>query len=147
VQNAGSWYECKPHPFTGWCNGAAWAYAPGVGTYWQDAWILKGSCTARADVSGQVAVEETISTDSDGISVSPNPGSQSSTHFTLNFTSVPRRIKIQVKDINGKDIVSQEFSDVKEKSIRVETPVLSPGMYLIRVQKDNGFSLKKYIVH
>ncbi len=44
VQNNGSTYECKPYPFSGWCNGAAWAYAPGEGTYWQDAWVLIGEC-------------------------------------------------------------------------------------------------------
>jgi hypothetical protein len=48
VKNAGSSYQCKPYPYTGWCNGAAWAYAPGTGSYWQDAWILIGSCTASA---------------------------------------------------------------------------------------------------
>ncbi|WP_299439034.1 Ig-like domain-containing protein [uncultured Aquimarina sp.] len=44
VQNNGNKYECKPHPFTGWCNGAAWAYSPGEGSYWQDAWTLLGEC-------------------------------------------------------------------------------------------------------
>ncbi|MCK8522950.1 glycosyl hydrolase family 18 protein [Aquimarina sp. D1M17] len=45
VQNNGNLYECKPHPFSGWCNGAAWAYAPGEGTYWEDAWTLVGECS------------------------------------------------------------------------------------------------------
>ncbi|GAA4274813.1 hypothetical protein GCM10022258_41090 [Aquimarina gracilis] len=44
VQNNGNVYECKPYPFSGWCNGAAWAYAPGEGTYWEDAWTLVGEC-------------------------------------------------------------------------------------------------------
>jgi hypothetical protein len=48
VQNGGSSYQCKPYPYTGWCNGAAWAYAPGTGAYWTDAWTLIGSCTASA---------------------------------------------------------------------------------------------------
>ncbi|WP_052446123.1 immunoglobulin-like domain-containing protein [Aeromonas fluvialis] len=39
VSNAGGNYECKPYPYTGWCGGAAWAYAPGQGTAWSDAWI------------------------------------------------------------------------------------------------------------
>ncbi len=47
LQNFDSQYECKPYPFTGWCNGAAWAYAPGTVRYWQDAWILVGSCSGR----------------------------------------------------------------------------------------------------
>ncbi|MFR9720295.1 glycosyl hydrolase family 18 protein [Aeromonas diversa] len=39
VSNVGGNYECKPYPFTTWCSGAAWAYEPGKGTAWQDAWI------------------------------------------------------------------------------------------------------------
>nr|WP_279457159.1 hypothetical protein [Aeromonas veronii] len=39
VSNGGASYECKPHPYTGWCAGAAWAYEPGKGTAWADAWI------------------------------------------------------------------------------------------------------------
>jgi len=39
VANAGGNYECKPFPYSGWCGGAAWAYAPGTGTAWQDAWV------------------------------------------------------------------------------------------------------------
>ncbi|MGL5973648.1 MAG: PKD domain-containing protein, partial [Aeromonas sobria] len=39
VSNGDASYECKPHPYTGWCSGAAWAYEPGKGTAWSDAWI------------------------------------------------------------------------------------------------------------
>jgi chitin-binding protein len=38
VSNRGKNYRCKPHPFTAWCAGAAWAYAPGTGTAWDQAW-------------------------------------------------------------------------------------------------------------
>lgn len=38
VTNAGSNYECKPFPYSGWCSGVAWAYAPGTGSAWGDAW-------------------------------------------------------------------------------------------------------------
>ncbi len=44
VQNEGSLYECRPWPNSGWCNGAAWAYAPGMGDHWEDAWTLVGPC-------------------------------------------------------------------------------------------------------
>ena len=39
VSNQGSNYQCKPHPYTAWCAGAAWAYEPGKGTAWDSAWI------------------------------------------------------------------------------------------------------------
>lgn len=38
VTNNGKNYQCKPHPYTAWCAGAAWAYAPGSGTAWEQAW-------------------------------------------------------------------------------------------------------------
>ena len=42
VANAGDSYECV---IGGWCSSAAdWAYAPGVGLYWTQAWALAGSC-------------------------------------------------------------------------------------------------------
>ncbi|WP_394391864.1 glycoside hydrolase family 19 protein [Shewanella woodyi] len=41
VSNAGGVYECKPYPYTAWCAGASWAYEPGVGVAWQDAWIAR----------------------------------------------------------------------------------------------------------
>jgi hypothetical protein len=44
VKNGNSRYECKQWPYSGWCNGAAWAYAPGYGSYWSDAWTLVGTC-------------------------------------------------------------------------------------------------------
>ena len=38
VTNNGKKYRCKPAPYTAWCAGAAWAYAPGTGSAWQQAW-------------------------------------------------------------------------------------------------------------
>ena len=38
VSAAGGIYACKSAPYTGWCAGAAWAYAPGTGLHWQQAW-------------------------------------------------------------------------------------------------------------
>ena len=38
VTNNGKNYKCKPHPYTAWCAGSAWAYAPGSGTAWRQAW-------------------------------------------------------------------------------------------------------------
>jgi len=42
VRNAGQVYRCE---VAGWCSSsAAWAYAPGTGTNWQDAWSSMGPC-------------------------------------------------------------------------------------------------------
>jgi chitinase len=43
VQNVNNEYVCN---IAGWCSSsAAWAYAPGTGTYWTDAWSLVGACS------------------------------------------------------------------------------------------------------
>lgn len=44
VTNAGDIYQCRDYPNSGWCNGSAWAYEPGSGAHWQDAWTLVGEC-------------------------------------------------------------------------------------------------------
>jgi hypothetical protein len=44
VSYEGMTYECKPFPYSAWCSGAAWAYEPGAGAYWGQAWNLMGSC-------------------------------------------------------------------------------------------------------
>ena len=35
----GERYQCKPFPFSGWCNQAPAYYAPGMGYAWEEAWI------------------------------------------------------------------------------------------------------------
>lgn len=42
VANGGNLYQCN---IAGWCSSsAAWAYAPGTGAHWQDAWSLTSEC-------------------------------------------------------------------------------------------------------
>ncbi|STY31311.1 secreted cellulose-binding protein [Legionella wadsworthii] len=33
-------YQCKPWPYSGWCNQAPAYYEPGIGLSWKDAWVL-----------------------------------------------------------------------------------------------------------
>jgi hypothetical protein len=42
VQNGVNLYQCKPHPYSGWCG--LEAYAPGSGWAWTDAWAIVGPC-------------------------------------------------------------------------------------------------------
>jgi len=34
-------YECRPFPYSGWCNQAPAYYAPGTSSAWSDAWIRR----------------------------------------------------------------------------------------------------------
>lgn len=47
VSNNGRKYSCK---IAGWCSSSAgWAYEPGAGSYWQDAWEDKGTCDGASN--------------------------------------------------------------------------------------------------
>ncbi|WP_447968560.1 lytic polysaccharide monooxygenase [Nitrospira sp. M1] len=37
----GNLYQCRPFPFSGWCNQAPSYYAPGTGLAWKQAWNVK----------------------------------------------------------------------------------------------------------
>lgn len=56
VQNGGKKYQCKDYPFSGWCNGSAWAYEPGVGAHWEDAWTDLGDCGGTNPPGNQLPV-------------------------------------------------------------------------------------------
>lgn len=54
VKNFGRAYRCN---VAGWCSStAAWAYEPGVGTYWQHAWADIGSCDGNGGGENQAPV-------------------------------------------------------------------------------------------
>jgi GH18 family chitinase/chitodextrinase len=44
VENLDEGYTCE---VAGWCSGAAWAYAPGTGLYWDMAWSYDGPCASE----------------------------------------------------------------------------------------------------
>lgn len=38
VNNHGKLFQCKPFPYSGWCNNSPTYYEPGAGLAWSDAW-------------------------------------------------------------------------------------------------------------
>jgi chitinase len=149
VQNVGSQYECKPFPFSGWCNGAAWAYGPGTGAHWQDAWILKGSCAARVATFSvdQLQAEEAVAAEADGLSVYPNPGSSHAhASITLTFKSVPSQLKVSLKSVDGRKMHYTEHKNLKSNSITIELSPLPGGMYILDVHTDKQLSVRKYFI-
>ncbi|RAW02209.1 Ig-like domain-containing protein [Pseudochryseolinea flava] len=139
VKNGGSRYECKPHPFTGWCNGAAWAYAPGVGTYWQDAWILLGSCTAR------VATQEHSAAESDGLSVAPNP-LRNSNALTLHFDQAIDRAEIKMHNASGIAISTWNFEEIKTRELSIVVPSSPPGLYIMKINTGERQRSRKVMI-
>jgi hypothetical protein len=143
VKNIGNIYQCKPYPFTGWCNGAAWAYAPGTGSYWSDAWTLIGACPAR---SAQPEGEEVVLTEEDGLFLAPNPGVSGRTHtITLSFAKEAGNVKVHLINMSGTSVQSSNHDNVKH-TLNVEMPALSNGLYIIKVQGAKQSWSRKYVV-
>ncbi|MDB5272802.1 MAG: Ricin lectin [Chitinophagaceae bacterium] len=121
VQNAGSLYVCKPWPYSGWCNGAAWAYGPGTGAYWTDAWTLVSSCTGRTGQTNEVA-----STDmEENAMVYPNPATD---QITVQVTTTAQ---VSVYNSQGAEVLPSS-SIASTQSIDISS--LAAGMYLVKIQ-------------
>ena len=145
VKNAGSQYECKPWPYSGWCNAAPAAYAPGTGTNWSDAWILKGVCSGGArEVQIEVS-EAAANTESEDVTLYPNPGeSGKQTWVTLVFEKNAGNVRVNLLNANGTRITTGNYRDVKTH-LQVNLPVLTTGFYIIHVQNERKSWVKKYV--
>ncbi len=134
VKNAGKQYECKEWPYSGWCNGASWAYGPGTGAYWTDAWYERGSCNARAalDLNDQTA---TVTSD---VAIAPNPATDQITLSSDQFDM--SAAVLTIRDLTGRALIEHEGSS----SMDVST--LKSGMYTLTiVTKDNQKITKQFI--
>jgi chitinase len=68
VQNAGSEYRCT---IAGWCSStAAWAYAPGSGTYWSQAWELVRSCAVTSSSIATTSKSSSLSSTNSSVTSS-----------------------------------------------------------------------------
>ena len=129
VKNNNRQYECKPYPYSGWCNGAAWAYGPGVGAYWTDAWLDKGSCTAKTE-------NDTESESIVGLSISPNPASN---YLKVNTT---KPVKLRILDAQGRECMN--ILEVEPNS-EISLERLSAGLYYVQIDTGTEFITKTLI--
>ena len=139
VQYSGKQYQCKPYPFSGWCNGAAWAYSPGNGLYWNDAWILIGPCIASANRNNS---EETIISNMN-INSNPNPFIQG-TNITL-IVSEDAEVSLKVYDKIGQVVAILEESYLKKGTYDyiLEANTLRSDIYIIKCSSNNKVTTKK----
>jgi len=143
VKNAGGLYECREWPYSGWCNGAAWAYGPGTGTYWQDAWVYKGTCSAAVAAASAFAAETETAA---GVTLYPNPGESSrGSRVTLAFDEVPGDVTITVMNSAGAPVMQGSYNNV-QRELAIELPAAARGLLLIRVQGETHTWLERYIV-
>ncbi len=122
VQNGGVIYQCKPFPYSGWCNGAAWAYGPGNGTAWTDAWMQTGTCSSARIGS--------ISTSSDSYNTTvsnllvPNP--------TTGIVSIAVNNSFSVQVFNSYGIEVMSIAEVTTNG-SIDITGLSAGIYVVKI--------------
>ncbi|MBC7485258.1 MAG: RICIN domain-containing protein [Cytophagaceae bacterium] len=126
VKSAGRLYECKEFPYSGWCNGAAWAYGAGTGAYWTDAWYDRGSCAARTG-------EEAAAFATNEVSIAPNPASDFIT-IQLNKDS-----DVSVYNSQGTLVLS---STKVESNGTLNISSLAAGMYFVKIDTGSAIVTK-----
>lgn len=117
VQNKGSLYRCD---IAGWCSSAgAWAYEPGVGSAWQQAWTALGACDSSnpssisQHSSSRSAVSSVFSSNANssvGTSGLPFVVSNTTRTFVSGTYNISGSATIRV-DIEGKTPASMESTD------------------------------------
>ncbi len=85
VSNAGATYICNEGVTVAWCSGAAWAYEPGLGVAWQQAWSLLGSESSASEDSSTSTAD---SNEPDEDAESSNTESQSAQNTDSDLPSM-----------------------------------------------------------
>jgi hypothetical protein len=140
VKSAGAQYQCKPYPYSGWCNGAAWAYGPGTGAYWADAWTLIGSCATggRLASSSDVAtVNETLVTNA------PNPFA-GSTNIEI-VVAEAGDVSVMVYDKTGQIVgsVVEGYLSAGTHTFTFDATYLNADMYIIKMNTNSQVITRK----
>ncbi|MBC7488263.1 MAG: T9SS type A sorting domain-containing protein [Cytophagaceae bacterium] len=127
-------YECKPWPYSGWCNSAAIAYGPGTGTVWQDAWMDKGSCTVNAK-------HQSLSSNlAEAITVFPNPTTEA---VQLDFGNADYTVaSVSVFDAFG-NMVIKDVEVNRHESL--DLSLLTKGLYNLQISVNDEMTYRKII--
>jgi GH18 family chitinase len=139
VQRDGKQYQCKPFPYSGWCNGAAWAYQPGTGAYWADAWTLIGNCNSAARTEASATVNDALLTNA------PNPFSVI-TSVSLE-TAEAGEVTVAVYNKNGQLIqtLAQGYLTAGSHEFVFDASALQADIYLIKCNTPNGVITRKIV--
>jgi hypothetical protein len=141
IQNDGKLYTCE---IAGWCSGAAWAYEPGNGTYWDMAWNYVSDCSAASRIKAlnKVLGSEEIGSGAIRLLLYPNPANNQvivELHGGGEFQGA------KLKDGLGKTVLD-DISSVGGIAA-VDVSALSPGVYFVEVIVGEDIYLQKVVVY
>jgi hypothetical protein len=80
------------------------------------------------------------------LTIFPNPGTAANRIVTLRLGKKVNRVSIQLHDLNGRQISSYVNPELSDDKVTLELPLLSHGVYLFRVQMDDAFRMRKYVI-
>jgi hypothetical protein len=86
-------------------------------------------------------------TDADGLAMYPNPGKGNTDNIvTLTFEKTPAHVNVQLQNINGVESYRNQYKNIKSNKLSVKMPSLPQGLYIMRVQTENKFWVRKYLI-
>jgi hypothetical protein len=65
---------------------------------------------------------------------------------TLTFEKIPAHVKVYLQDVNGLQAFTDQQNNIKTNKVIVKMPSLPQGLYIMRVQTENKFWLRKYLI-
>ena len=136
VKNVNNQYQCKPYPYSGWCNGAAWAYAPGTGAYWTDAWTLIGSC-------GSARTAEDASINEKTLSNTPNPFSGTTNIELVAIEAGETSVKVYDQTGQLVQTLSEGYLIAGTHQFTFDASNLKAGLYLVKYTTNSGVISRK----
>lgn len=136
VKNGSNIYQCRAWPNSGWCNGASWAYAPGTGTYWTDAWTLVGPCTTAPIPTGTAAVNNEMEVTT--LESYPNPFEAATTIRIKN--KVSGNVSVVVVNTQGVKVAELFNGQMKSGSHELifDASGLAEGNYYCRIVSETN---------
>ena len=91
------------------------------------------SLTGTEDINEDIAV-----------SVFPNPASNN-VFVDLALENVSDNVNLQVVDIQGRVVMTQNFANVKADKLQLNVANLNTGVYVINIRTEEGFTSARFI--
>jgi len=142
-------------------NGAGLSDPPGFGTsagrqtMWANTNILQldalytgwngSEIILRLHMADATSVNKLVVLDELVANVYPNPARDFVT-LDLNFEEVAKDVDVQIIDLQGRVIRTFNYSDIQEAKYTYDVSFLGAGNYFLRVQTEEGFTNKHFIV-
>jgi hypothetical protein len=143
VQQNDKLYQCK---VAGWCSGAAWAYQPENGAYWEMAWTYLNDCGASSNNS---ATQRSASQNEEAAAafmLYPNPANDL-LYLTFNSALAADEVIITVTNQMGQLVhqAAYEVSAINEQ-YQIATEHLEAGAYHVAITSGNQTSTQKLVI-